>query len=415
MLVGYVDSASSIVSGWAGNSENAAEIIPLDIYVGGNHCLTIPCVHERPDLKSTFGNTKHGFICDISPFLIDGENDVEITYSGTRDILPNGKFTLTNIPEGAKCFGGLDGWLFLDNDYNQVMDQLNGTVVPDHGAVIRKLRNLRLRQTYCLSYGTPHISLIAPERGVLYPEKIDKDFYVTEARYAVELSRYSAQFGVDSLLYPVQELFESKQSFDVCWPNDTHLSEESFFLLYTLMMEATRTFAPVPRHALKEVADEITGDLGVKVRPIAMAKVKRLCHPDQTPKVVFSNQRQSLKAMSTATGRVTCTENNKAEYETCVLFGTSSAHVMSKFLAMSFRKVIHVWSNDFDFDLVDIVRPDFACSVFTERMLSSGWEDVNFAAFNYETISAAMIRNMLKIAPASGAASKDEAMMRLVG
>ena len=96
---GYVDDPCSrdhCVIGWASKrSDGRPEI---DILVNGDLKLSASVVIDRPDLIAAGLSGTRGFNVWIAPYLVPGENEIEIRFSGTAKTLPNGKNTIALKP-----------------------------------------------------------------------------------------------------------------------------------------------------------------------------------------------------------------------------------------------------------------------------------------------------------------------------
>src|ERR1700730_1771517 len=125
-LAGYVDVASSLVVGWAMQQSNKERGIEVLVEVQGEVAAKVPANQEREDLKKAFGSGGHGFEVDISAALNQGKNMVRVRFADSGDVLQQGEFEIYFDGSPPLVLKGLNGWLFLRNDSNNVLAKMSG-------------------------------------------------------------------------------------------------------------------------------------------------------------------------------------------------------------------------------------------------------------------------------------------------
>src|SRR5262245_63153394 len=112
-LVGWVDACSPAgVEGWASETTRPTQPVAVDIYVGSRCHGQVLADRHRPDLQAAgYGDGRKAFSYRFPPAALAGEGPlaVEVCFAGTRQVLPNGSFTLNGGAAPAAPATAADG------------------------------------------------------------------------------------------------------------------------------------------------------------------------------------------------------------------------------------------------------------------------------------------------------------------
>jgi hypothetical protein len=265
-----------------------------------------------------------------------------------------------------KVVRGRDGWLFLHNDTNRMMDQMAGIIRLNN----MQLRNWRvvldLRTAWLERLGIPYFVLIAPNAASVYPEKRPEGFEAVEDRPINQLIEHLEQNGSFArVIMPLPELLDAKRERLTYIPTDTHWNEFGAFVAYEILMdEMERRGVDVRRlrrDDLRITEEERTGDLGPRVDP-PLTSPHLLVDPLATTarmvadNRVYNNGRNVVYECDQAPGR-------------CFVHGDSFAYTMLHIVAESFGRLFFVHRPTFDYEAILAERPNAVVSVVTERFI----------------------------------------------
>ena len=246
---------------------------------------------------------------------------------------------------------GREGWLFLDNDSNQSVDQYKGNFLlgkqelRDWSAY---LDNLRARAQ---ALSIHHALLIAPAKEMVlsefYPHKKGKTSPVEQV---LALTRPEHH-----VVHPVAELKRSEfRTFRVC---DTHWTSKGAMLgllavLRELGLNPAQAAVLFETDKYKETLH--SGDLGSKVFPSQSAKELVLTGAHYRKWVAYDNLLPNM-------GRVIVIRNAGALYPAkCMIFGSSSTYSFFDYISRVFSEVIFIHSaGSIDFDVVAAEKPEY--------------------------------------------------------
>ncbi len=130
---------------------------------------------------------------------------------------------------------GKDGWLFhrIDTVFEQVCDGA-GT---SEGDQERMLSLWEARQAWCEARRMIYRMLIAPERHVLYPDKLPDGYSISEQRPALRLIRAADARLRSCIVYPEAAVRAGRQQREVCYRTDVHWSRWGAYLAYRALLD----------------------------------------------------------------------------------------------------------------------------------------------------------------------------------
>ncbi len=125
-LQGHVDLVSGRqVSGWVHDPRQPEEPLFVDIAVNDEHVARVKASSFREDLlRLGYGDGRKGFSFVPTSHLRPGDNDVRVSYAGTRDEVPNGQRVVRHV---AGLHAGTEEEGSRRIDYKTVWTGLSGT------------------------------------------------------------------------------------------------------------------------------------------------------------------------------------------------------------------------------------------------------------------------------------------------
>lgn len=263
---------------------------------------------------------------------------------------------------------GHDGWIFLAGGSNAILDQYQGTVVPEPGFDQKWAAAMAERREGAERLGAAFLALIVPDKLQVLADRFTEPLPRAADVPAARLAR-RADLG---LLYPVAEL--AAVGDGAFLRTDTHLTYAGNAALARLV--AGRLGAQIPAEVLPDAAELDrrlhVGDLGGRYVPQVVEVVRR--HRGLGQARVVESNRETLAAVGGHVGTREVLHNEEAaDPRTLVLFGDSYClgywryAGLSWFLAQAFREVHFLWI-PFGWD------PDYAAAVGAEAIVCEGAE-----------------------------------------
>lgn len=270
---------------------------------------------------------------------------------------PKSKFDL-------KVVGGGDGWLFLDNDKNDVMLQHAGKLRLSEEQLVRWRFTLESRIAWLEKRDIRYWFLVAPNPHSVFPEKLPDGAGSGERRPVLQLLRHLRERSYARIVYPIEDLVAEKHRC-VYAKTNSHWTDFGAFIAYRcLMAEVSQSVAAsvLTEEDLQFVELSKVGDLGAKLVPPESSLEAHVIPCNGRAEIVFDNRIHN-------TGRRIDYICDTAPPTTCLIFGDSFAHMLLPFLAESFGRLVFGHLASLDHTLVEEVRPDIVVSVLNERFL----------------------------------------------
>lgn len=264
--------------------------------------------------------------------------------------------------EGAlRIIQGADGWLFLDNDTNQSVEQFRGEYLLGRQELAEWGQYLSALTSLAQNTGCRHAVLVAPTKEMVLPE-----FYPfakgekTPVEQVVDLATEDHR-----VVHPVAELRAmSDNPFRKC---DTHWSHKGAL---TGLLEVLRVLGLDTTALEKYFSDDVyyvaqnSGDLGKKLFPPQSAPELLLRGLPYKKWLVYDNNLPNM-------GRVMVFRNEQALFDRkCIIFGSSSSYSFFSYIVRVFSTVIFVHSaGGIDCGLIAQERPDFVIAQTNARFV----------------------------------------------
>lgn len=256
---------------------------------------------------------------------------------------------------------GAEGWLFLDNDTNQSVEQFRGEYLLGRQALAEWGQYLSALSSLAHSTGCRHAVLVAPAKEMVLPEyypfaKGEK----TPIEQVLELAAEEHR-----LVYPVAELRAMSASpFRKC---DTHWSLKGAL---TGLLETLRALgldaAVLENYFSADVYStaQHSGDLGNKLFPPQSAPELLLRGVPYRKWLVYDNNLPNM-------GRLMVFRNDQALFDhKCMVFGSSSSYSFFSYITRVFSTLIFVHSaGGIDCGLIAQERPDYVIAQTNARFV----------------------------------------------
>ncbi|WP_447529185.1 alginate O-acetyltransferase AlgX-related protein [Vreelandella sp. TE19] len=255
-------------------------------------------------------------------------------------------------PEQAlKVLEGKQGWLFLDNDTNNSVDQYRGRLLlTDEG--------LEKWQTYLSDLNALAKRQNAKSAVIVAPSKesvMGPRYHPVEEGSGGPIHQLLTLPGAAGFVYPANEL--KALNDDAFIQTDTHWTHRGA-MVATKALAQSLGLSPDAVNGVFE-GDRYrvymhTGDLGSKFSPEKRSETEAL------KSFGFINHRYFDNGLPNF-GRLLVIHYEQALVSaTCVVFGSSSSYSMLSYLSRLFTRIVFVHSaGNLDPDLVDAVKPEY--------------------------------------------------------
>jgi hypothetical protein len=266
----------------------------------------------------------------------------------------------------AKVVEGRDGYLFMADDNNRVLEQHTGRLRLDDAQLEGWRHSLERRTEMLAQRGCAHLVLVAPNNHSVYPEKLPEDVETAAERPVHQLIAHLERSASPvKIIYPMDDLLAAKPDHQVCSRVDSHWTDYGAFLSYMRLMEDARSLVPtrtVDERDVLFIDVPVHGDLGEKFDPprSEMQGIARM--RNRQARLVYDNCVEG-------TGALALTSCDVAPPATCLLLGDSYAYFLAPFISECWRQLVLVHAPTLDPVVVEATCPDIAVSVIAERFL----------------------------------------------
>jgi alginate O-acetyltransferase complex protein AlgJ len=262
---------------------------------------------------------------------------------------------------------GKEGFLFLANDTNRVLDQVCGTYPLPSDFTSRWAKVLSSRKERLNSLKYPYTFAIAPNKECVYSEFLADHRTFSEDRPVRRVLETARNLGVPAL-YPLKEMRQISPALGAYPKGDTHWDAPGAFLMYQEIMRSLglNAFDQDDVIYLPHASDssDLSGKLGRSTTRTAF----RFKNPPQMQET-FDNG-------VTITGNVKHYACSQPLNDLSVMiFHDSFYNVMRHMMAASFSAVRSVWQPNLDYGLINEFNPDIVITVGCERFLVSVPDD----------------------------------------
>jgi len=260
---------------------------------------------------------------------------------------------------------GRDGWLFLKNDTNRVLDQISGSYAlpQDFSARWAELFSYRLRQSE--KYGFRYLYTVVPDKEVVYSECLPDEIFLSANRPIFEVINSIPENL--NFCYLIDDLINHKTIKDVYSKGDTHWNHVGAMIGFNRIA----SILGIPLVSSEEIYErflEIPGDLSSKIG-LSNCSYK-IGMKRKSYKLIEKNSVTNL-------GQRSIFVNENKDLPSCILFRDSFASHQVEFYASRFSKLICLWQPNIDYDVIEREKPDFVIQQQVERFLVLVPDDMN--------------------------------------
>lgn len=346
--------------GWA--LPKAGEKISL-VLISGDMVVPIEFNEARPDVvtkvlkESSSGHPS--LLCGFNLNIPLKHSDFQLAVITESQVFTlvkgviNGKFNVLR---------GREGWLFLDNDSNQSVEQFTGKVKLTWTERRKWKSYFKSAQAISNQFNMPMCLVVAPSK-----EMVLRDYYPYKQSVSTPILQFLKLIPDEfNLILPIDELeASSERTFRVC---DTHWTCHGARIATTLLAAnlTGSSLDEIKKVFSQDLYEErqAFGDLGTKLYPPVSHSEDFLKGFNYRQLVVYDNQLPNF-------GRVMYMHCSDAKFnKTLLMFGSSSAYTMFNYLCRLFTNVIffHTAGN-IDETLVNSLKPDYVAMQTNARFV----------------------------------------------
>ncbi len=263
---------------------------------------------------------------------------------------------------------GTDGYLFHRDQ--QAVEQVTGGLPYAPTQLEQWVSIAETRKAWCDAQGIVSRFLIAPEKHVVYADKLPDGISISEQRPAAMLIGAVAPWLEGHILYPLEALRVARQSHETHYVTDTHWNTFGAYVAYKdLMASLAREIdlVQLDETDFAWTSQRFVGDLGVRLEPERYETAKELVRG------FSAHCKLALQNSKFERGNLQVFTNDRADLPTCVLFRDSFAYLLIPLLVESFSRLVAVSSLAVLYDLLRAERPDVVIVQVAERFLGSYW------------------------------------------
>ncbi|TXF96063.1 hypothetical protein [Massilia arenae] len=379
MVRGYIDRFDSTIAGWAFDPSAPGRAVDVVIENDGREIYRCSAGLIRQDLIPVIGGAEHGFSFDANEkngFYRSMDLKIYMV-SSERRLLYEGGW----VYEGMVA-QGVDNWLFLNTDFNQVNLRIAGKVGVEPEKIYRTALQFATREALLAKKNIPYASIIVPEKNVIcaryFPELVVSDY-----RPVPLIIDETRKFNC-SVIYPIDEFLSS--NIDVFYKTDTHANAEGYRIIYRLLQKKLPQFFDGVCLPPVAVNQKYYGDLGGKLDPAQSEVTDRYLRPE-TEGHFHSYDRisETIQARGRLRGEVVSVLNRNAT-KRLLVFGTSTAYAALPLVSCAFAHTLFIWENTFDYKIIEEFSPDCVLWLPAERFLPMEVDDLKGLPLSYEKV-----------------------------
>lgn len=261
---------------------------------------------------------------------------------------------------------GKDGFLF--HPWYTVFEQLCQASLPTERIFTRWKLLLEARHAWCEKRNIRYVTLVIPERHVIYEDQLPDDIKISQDRAVIKLKQGLESTAPGSLLYPEAELKQARGKADVCFRTDEHLSPLGYYTCYKYLLEHLVNMG-ISAHDLEDYSVDtfkFTGNIGIQLEtePSEQAEEWYLKNDKFPPKIdVFSMKGQKYLEIM---------RRQDKTLPTAIFFGDSNLEYLKRFLNPHFSKLTILPIHKMFYDLAAHEQPDLIMHVVAEHRLGIG-------------------------------------------
>ncbi|MDV2858863.1 alginate O-acetyltransferase AlgX-related protein [Oceanimonas sp. CAM02] len=261
--------------------------------------------------------------------------------------------------ETIKVLKGKNGWLFLDNDTNNSIDQFTGKIKLTEITLSRWSSYFHGMKELAKQHSSEYAMLIAPSKESVVGEK-----YHPQKKGVSPITEIE-KLAPPLLVYPLKELKNlGDDSYLKC---DTHWSHKGALTATLALMRKFGIASTSIQKHFKSDRYKVQvkgGDLGNKLTPRESSKTEILKSFNYRNFIVYDNALPNI-------GRIIAFHNKDSLIKkTCLTFGSSSSYSMFNYLSRIFENYLFIHTaGNIDPNLLKIVKPDYLVTQTNARFV----------------------------------------------
>lgn len=270
---------------------------------------------------------------------------------------------------------GRGGWLFYNYSQEKLLDQHTGVNVFSPDELEKWVQVMQANRDWLARRGIPFVILVAPDKSTIYPELLPA--YPLNRGATTRLDQLVRRLEGTNLMLvdPRSALVKAKnEGQPVYYEGDSHWTQQGAWIAYQLLIQKlTGSFpnlTPVKLDDYSKSEHMISGDLVFHLGLTNVLKHRVTLIKHNSTHQISTNIRPPGNGWGWSTTFVT---NNLTNAPRMMVFGDSfTSYVLGPtFLYETFRDPVytHHSGGNFDFRLVDEVKPDFVLFELAERYL----------------------------------------------
>ena len=275
---------------------------------------------------------------------------------------------------------GTDGWLFLKGGSNAAGLQISGRYPLAADFRYKWEALLERRAKYCRTIGAKYTYLVAPAKEAVYSGKLPEDLFVSDNRPVSDV--VGAAQGRVNLIYPISEFRKAAETTALYGRQDTHWRAEGSLLAYRLVLKSLG-LEPLDDGGVR-MAKSTLNDLGSKIGWPDLSENAGAYPLEPRYKILVNNGVKPL-------GNKIVTEVPDDGLPTAVVFRDSFLSQSVFLYAQHFRHMTMLWQPNFDWSILDSIKPDFVISEQAERFLVDCPDDVT-GRTNEQYVAAKLLK-----------------------
>lgn len=254
----------------------------------------------------------------------------------------------------SKVLAGKEGWLFLQNDTNNVLDQITGKSALTDAQIEEWREGLAGRLDYADKNSFIYKYLIVPNSHCVYEQFLPDGIKVSPNRPAIQLSEKFPAI----MEYPL-DFLKAQTDHEMYYKTDTHWNRLGAAKVLNKML------TPICGISLQyeEIQKDYCGDLGRKLDPPVTRRSSEIIFEPKS-RIVYDNM------CDTNNGRIFITQNDQAYLPVGLAFGDSMFANMIPLLGEYFSRFYFFHASVFDESIISQIKPDVVLSENVERFVS---------------------------------------------
>ncbi len=255
----------------------------------------------------------------------------------------------------TKAIEGKNDFLFLNNDSNAVLEQIQGKRKLSPERLKLWCNEVEYRSQFCKKYGANYFYFIAPNKHCIYSKFLPEKFNnISNDRVACQLDS-----AIDNVFYPYELLKQKKNKYLIYHKTDTHWNSVGCIYAWDFFSEIAGLGKKIIIKRINERS--IVGDLGNKFNPYKKSKTL-VADVNFQSKECFNNFLNNR-------GKIRIFENNNKNLKTAIIFGDSFSNSFLQYIAEYFSKLYFFHTPLFSENIIKDLRPDIVINCNIERFV----------------------------------------------